>query len=147
MITELTNQLYRDEGRVKVAGKHVVYQDTKGFWTLGIGRLVDRRRGGGITDEEADYLLTNDIRTRVKDLTFRLPWFSKLDGARQGAMVNMSFQLGVDGLLGFNRTMAFMAAGAYDKAAVEMLDSQWAKIDSPNRAKRLSEQVRTGRWM
>lgn len=40
--TKLTAQLRRDEGE-----KLYAYQDTLGYWTIGIGRLIDRRRGGG----------------------------------------------------------------------------------------------------
>jgi lysozyme len=58
----------------------------------------------------------------------------------------MSFQLGVDGLLGFKQTLDAVKGGRYDEAAFDMLQSRWAQ-QTPARAKRLAEQMRTGLWM
>ena len=140
MKDKLTAQLRRDEGEVLHA-----YEDHLGYLTLGVGRLIDKRRGGGITEEESAYLLNNDINTRVTALEARLPWFNGLDDARKGALVNMSFQLGVDGLLGFKNTLAEISKGNYDKASELMLLSKWAS-QTPERAKRIAKQVRTGEW-
>lgn len=63
MRAELTKQLRRDEGEVLSA-----YQDHLGYWTIGVGRLIDKRKGGGLTSEESDYLLGNDIDKRDKEL-------------------------------------------------------------------------------
>lgn len=145
MIYQLTKQLHRDEGEVKDGGKHVVYEDHLGYATLGYGRLVDHRRGGGITDEEADYLLANDIQNRKEQLSYRLPWFGKLNEARQGALINMAFQLGVNGLLAFKQTLALLQAGKYQEAARECLRSNWAN-QTPQRAQRVAKQIETGKW-
>jgi lysozyme len=53
----LIAELRRDEGVDRSA-----YQDHLGFWTIGVGRLIDRRKGGGLSDEEIDYLLQNDVK-------------------------------------------------------------------------------------
>lgn len=140
MKAELTKQLRRDEGEVLTA-----YQDHLGYWTIGVGRLIDKRRGGGITAEESAYLLNNDIDKRLAALRSRLPWFDSLDEARQGVLLNMAFQMGVDGLLGFHTTIGMVKAGDYAGAADNMLNSLWAK-QTPDRAKRLSDQMRTGEW-
>ncbi|MFV0678197.1 hypothetical protein [Variovorax sp. tm] len=57
----------------------------------------------------------------------------------------MSFQLGVDGLLGFKHTLALIEEGNYTFAADNMLKSKWAD-QTPARAKRLANQMRTGVW-
>jgi lysozyme len=142
----IVDQLRRDEGEVKQNGRHVAYQDHLGFWTLGIGRLIDGRRGGGLTDQEADYLLMNDINTRIAELDRRLPYFNGLDEARKGVLINMSFQLGINGLLNFRNTLRHLELGNYDAASREMLNSNWAR-QTPNRANRLSRQMRTGEWV
>lgn len=139
--SSLTKQLRADEGEVLHA-----YSDSLGFLTIGVGRLVDKRKGGGITAEEAAYLLANDIDKRLNELERRLPWFSRLDEARRGVLLNMSFQLGVDGLLGFTNTLAMVERGDYQGAAAGMLNSLWSR-QTPARARRLSEQMRTGRWV
>lgn len=140
MKAELTKQLRRDEGEVLTA-----YQDHLGFWTLGVGRLIDKRKGGGITPEESAYLLSNDIDKREAELLRRAPWMANLDSVRFGALLNMAFQMGVDGLLGFKNTLAMVRAGDYDGAATGMLESTWAK-QTPERAKRISDQMKTGVW-
>ena len=141
MIKQLTEQLRRDEGT-----KATAYQDHLGFWTIGVGRLIDSRKpGAGLRPDEIDYLLKNDIADRVSALTKALPWFSALDDARRGVLVNMAFQLGTAGLLGFKSTLALVAAGKYAEAAEQMLKSKWA-TQTPARAKRLAEQMKTGEW-
>ncbi|MCR4300779.1 MAG: hypothetical protein NUV51_04140, partial [Sulfuricaulis sp.] len=82
---------------------------------------------------------------RVSELTKRIPWFADLDPVRQGVLLNMSFQLGVDGLLGFKNTLLCVKVGDYERAADGMLQSLWAS-QTPARAKRLSEQMRSGAW-
>jgi lysozyme len=137
-----THQLRDDEGE-----RDTVYKDSLGFWTIGVGRLVDDRKpGAGLRPHEIAYLLANDIDERVAELTRRLPWFASLDEARQGVLLNMSFQLGVDGLLGFKNTLAMVRAGDYTGAANGMLKSLWAK-QTPARAERLAQQMRTGAWV
>jgi lysozyme len=89
--------------------------------------------------------LNNDIDKRVAELRSRLPWTKKLDDVRFGASVNMSFQLGVDGLLGFKNTLALIEEGKYTFAADNMLKSKRDE-QTPARAKRLPVQMRTGRW-
>ena len=119
MIEKLTAQLRRDEG-VKAAA----YQDHLGYWTIGVGRLIDSRKpGAGLRPDEIDYLLRNDIADRVQALTKALPWFDRLDEARRGVLINMAFQLGTAGLLGFKSTLALVAAGKYTEAAEQMLKS------------------------
>lgn len=140
LIQNLTTQLRRDEGEVLHA-----YTDHLGFWTIGIGRLIDKRKGGGITKDEADYLLRNDIAKFTMALRSRLQWFDRLDEARQGVLANMAFQMGVEGLLGFKNTLALIERGEYEAAAGGMLQSKWAQ-QTPERAARLAKQMATGVW-
>lgn len=140
LIQNLTAQLRRDEGEVLHA-----YQDHLGFWTIGIGRLIDKRRGGGLTRDEAAYLLNNDIVKVTAAVRARLPWFDELTEARQGVLANMAFQMGVEGLLGFRNTLGMIERGEYAAAADAMLQSKWAQ-QTPQRAARLAEQMRTGVW-
>jgi len=140
MKTKLTAQLRRDEGEVLYA-----YQDSLSYLTIGVGRLIDKRKGGGITHEESDYLLSNDIDKREAELLRRAPWMANLDAARFGALVNIAFQMGVDGLLGFTNTLALLRAGDYPGAAAGMLKSKWAG-QTPERAQRIAQQIIKGEW-
>tara|TARA_R110000868_G_scaffold54575_1_gene170490 strand:+ start:6217 stop:6642 length:426 start_codon:yes stop_codon:yes gene_type:complete len=140
MIPDLVAQLNRDEGR-----KRSAYQDHLGYWTIGVGRMIDERKGGGLRDDEIEYLLRNDINDRINALHNTLPWFQNLDDARKGVLLNMAFQLGTNGLLGFKNTLAKIASGDYSEAAKMMLQSTWA-TQTPGRAQRLSKQMETGSW-
>lgn len=141
MKRELKAQLKVDEGT-----ETCVYQDHLGFWTIGVGRLVDKRKAGaGLRPIEIDFMLDNDIDDRIDQLTRRLPWFQNLDDARKGVLLNMAFQMGVEGLLGFKNTLALIEAGNYAKAAENMLLSKWAQ-QTPNRAKKMARQMETGKW-
>lgn len=139
-VKDIESQLRLDEGE-----KLHAYQDHLGYWTLGVGRLIDKRKGGGITLEESSYLLENDIRKRRAEVARRIPWFEGLDVVRQGVLLNMAFQMGVDGLMGFKNTLGMISRREYNDAARGMLQSLWAK-QTPERAYRLSEQMRTGEW-
>lgn len=137
-IGKLTADLRRDEGVVPHA-----YQDSLGFWTIGVGRLIDKRKGGKLAPDEIDYLLKNDIVSHARELEDRLPWLATLDEVRQRALVNMAFQLGVTGLLSFTNTLALIKDGKYAEAAANALKSQWAQ-QTPERARRVAKIIETG---
>lgn len=137
----ITEQLKRDEGIVLHA-----YDDHLGYVTLGVGRLIDKRKGGGISMEEAEYLLANDIARRKRDLMLTLPWFEELNEPRQGVLIGMAFQLGTGGLLKFKKALEFIRKAQYVAAANEMLNSTWAE-QTPGRAERLAKQMMTGQWV
>ena len=138
---DLKQQLLREEGSESCA-----YQDTRGFWTIGVGRLIDARKGDGLSQDEIEYLLDNDIKKITEQVHKFLPWVSKLNEPRRAVLIGMAFQMGLRGLLGFKRTLGSIEDGQYFEAAVEMLDSTWAK-QTPERAHRLATQMKTGEWI
>lgn len=111
-----------------------------GHPTIGTGRALDVN---GITQEEADYLLANDVAKVQAALDQRIPWWRGLTVNRQAVLASMAFQMGVAGLLGFTNTLSAVQAGAYGAAADRMLLSRWAR-QTPARAGRLSEMMREG---
>jgi lysozyme len=135
---ELIKELRRDEGVIDHA-----YQDSLGYWTIGVGRLIDKKKGGRLTDEEIDYLLLNDIKECTADLDKNLPWWRSLTDARRRVLVNMRFNLGMAGLLGFKNTLKFIETGDYAKAASNMLLSKWTK-QVGQRANRLAAMMEKG---
>lgn len=122
-----------------------VYNDHLGYATIGVGHLVDKRKGGGISKAASAFILNEDISEKSSELDRRLSWWRSLDDARQGVLLSMAFQMGVDGLLGFKNTLAMVKSGDYEGAAKGMLNSLWAK-QTPERAGRMAEQMRTGQW-
>ena len=139
--SNITRLLRGEEGEVLTE-----YKDHLGYSTIGVGRLIDARKGGGITAEESAYLLSNDIQKKLSELERKLPWVKELDEARRGVLLSMAFQMGTEGLLGFKNTLEMVRTGRYTDAAKGMLNSLWAK-QTPQRAKRHSEQMRTGKWV
>tara|TARA_E500000318_G_C3567192_1_gene216199 strand:+ start:2694 stop:3113 length:420 start_codon:yes stop_codon:yes gene_type:complete len=136
-LNRIISDLYNDEGFRSSA-----YQDTEGYWTIGIGTLIDERRGGGITQEEAEYLAKNRVMKVVFELDRRIPWYRDKPSQVQEALVNMAYQMGAEGLMMFRNMLACIKNDDFDGAYREALDSRWAR-QTPNRAKRVAEQIRT----
>ena len=137
LMNRIKAQLVRHEGlRLKP------YRCTAGKLTIGIGRNLDDR---GISQREAYVLLENDIQNCEKQLLDEIPEiYNGLDDVRKSVLLNMCFNLGIKGLLEFKNTLAFIAAGDWEKAANGMLASKWAK-QVGKRAIELSEMMRKGK--
>lgn len=132
------------------------YQDHLGYWTIGVGHLMDERKGGSLpdwakeelsslgklSDASINRLLTEDILRTVNALP---EWMKYLDPVRYGVMVDMAFQMGVGGLLGFKNTLAHVQAGRYRQAANNMKQSLWYR-QTPNRASRRIKEMETGEY-
>lgn len=131
-------QLRRDEGtRLKP------YTDTVGKLTIGIGRNLSDK---GITLEEAELLLANDVDEVILGLE-GAGYVAKDDNdARYYVLVNMAFNLGPAGLLAFRIMLKAYRDGDWETAAAEMLRSKWAQ-QVGDRAERLAKQMREGVWV
>lgn len=132
---DLKEQLIRHEGL-----RLTVYDCPAGYKTVGVGRNLE---GKGITEEEAMYLLDNDIKDFQESLSKELPWFDSLDECRKNILTNMAFNLGVSGLLKFKNTLAAVENKNWGEAASQMLESRWAD-QVGSRATELSELMKTG---
>lgn len=137
----LTADLIVDEGVVLYA-----YADSLGFITIGCGRMIDKRRGGGITHAEALHLLQNDVRRHWDDLVERMPWVELLDEVRQAALANLAFNLGVEGLSKFVNTLEALRRGDYEAAAQGLTNSLWYRQVQGSRSGRVIRMIRTGQW-
>lgn len=116
------------------------YRCTAGKLTIGVGRNLEDR---GITESEALLLLDNDIADFWGKLALAQPWTLAAPEHVQEALLNMAFNLGVGGLLGFKETLALLKTEQYAAAASAMLASKWAR-QVGKRAERLARQVREG---
>lgn len=143
----LLADLGRDEGRRlavydDATGKPIVAGSTVvGHPTIGYGRLLTADRG--ITLAEARLLLDADVSAVENELDVRLPWWRDLSPARQRALANMAFNMGLPRLLGFARMLAALRMGDYQGAAAEALDSRWA-TQVGARADRIADLFRKG---
>jgi len=107
-------------------------------WTIGYGRNVQDL---GITQLEADQLLENDILRVTLEAKENFMWFNFLTPKRQDAVLCMIFQLGIARFKQFKKTIGLLAAGDYEAAANEALNSAWAK-QTPERAREVSDMLR-----
>ena len=122
------------------------YECSEGKTTVGVGRNIDQRGGMGLSPDEVDYLLENDIERVIKELAGEYSWFNDLDDVRKDAMIDIAFNLGATRLRGFRRALAAMEAGNYKEAATEFLDSRWAK-QVGGRAIELTDMIASGEYV
>jgi lysozyme len=137
MIIEM---LRKHEGVEKYA-----YKCTADKVTIGVGRNIDKSGGIGLSDDEIDYLLSNDIKRVSAELIRAFPWYSELDEVRKDAMIDMCFNMGLPRLSKFKNSLAAMKNGDYDIAAIEFLDSNWAK-QVGSRSITITDMIRSGEY-
>ena len=145
--TNLRDQLLRDEAKRcwlydDATGERLPPLASGGHRSVGIGRNVD---AVPFRDSEIVLMLDNDIADRCAALS-AFYWYNGLDGIRQATIVNMSFNLGLHGLLNFPRMIAALIAKDWATAAKECDDPHW-HADVGDRATRCAQQVLTGVWV
>lgn len=140
MTEKLLEMLKRHEG----VRSHV-YLCSAGYETIGVGRNISKS-GMGLSEDEVDYLLENDILRVLKELSSEYPWFNDLDDVRKDAMIDISFNLGATRLRGFKKALAAMEVADHTLAAKEFLDSKWSR-DVKGRAHELASMIETGEYL
>lgn len=160
---KLIQQLKQCEGE-----KFTAYLCTEGYWTIGIGRnletngltdaechmifgeilpkdeAIERLKKQKITPHQSETLFMNDL-AKVEEACYRNIKMTGND-ARRAVIINMAFQLGIAGLLKFKKTIAFYESENFADAAEELIDSKYAREDTPERAQLMREQMLTGVW-
>lgn len=134
----LAVELEQEEGFSKT-----VYKDSTGKWTIGIGICVDPSvPGAGLTLQEARWLIVQRINSCSSDLARALSWYDRVPEPVQRALCDMTFQLGLRGVLAFEKMITLIRQGQYGQAADEGLNSEWAR-QTPARAKRVTDLLRS----
>jgi lysozyme len=137
---KLISMLKRHEGVETHA-----YKCSENKTTIGVGRNVDKGGGLGLSDDEVDYLLQNDIDRVVSELDSEYDWFAGLDSVRQDALIDISFNLGQTRLRAFKNALAAMAEGDWGEAADQFMDSRWSG-QVGKRSNNLTDMIRTGAY-
>jgi len=119
----LVQQLTEDEGNIPHA-----YQDSLGYWTIGVGRLIDKRKGGGLSPDEIQYLLANDIKNKTADCRKLFPDFDTYSQSRRDALVNLMFNLGYENLSSYKVFVGQVTRGEWE--AVQDNLRGWARWHS-----------------
>ena len=118
----LQEQIINHEGVVLHA-----YKDSEGYLTIGVGRMIDERLSGGITYDEAMYLLDNDIKKHTAELEKIFDDFYDLPEDIQHVLVDMHFNLGDNRFRTFKKMIAAVKDRDWHSMKTEMLDSLWAR--------------------
>jgi len=147
LITDMEIKGMRPESRQKLKSlltlhesyRQFPYTDTTGHLTIGIGRNLSDR---GISAQEAYYLLDEDIQYFTDKLNHFLPFFHGLSENRQIALIDMCFNVGIQGFLNFRKAIVALEAWDYERAAKEILDSRWAD-QVGERARKIADIVKT----
>jgi lysozyme len=121
------------------------YKCSENKITIGVGRNVDKGGGLGLSVDEVNYLLQNDIDRVISELNSEYDWFADLDEVRQDAMIDISFNLGQTRLRAFKKALSAMSEGDWDEAADQFMDSRWSE-QVGIRAKNLTEMIRIGTY-
>ena len=116
------------------------YEDSLGILTIGVGRNLEER---GISEDEAFYLLGNDIEIIWDELIKQHPIVEDLDDQRQMILLDMAFNMGVPRLGKFKKMWAAIEDGDMIEASKQALDSRWAD-QVGRRAERLAERLTSG---
>ncbi|QQG34104.1 lysozyme [Aeromonas phage ZPAH1] len=159
----LEKMLKFDEG-----SKLVVYWDTEGYPTIGIGHLILKLKtkdmglinkelsshvgrsisNGKITEDEQSMLFSKDlevVRSSMKKYENLWSTYVGLDDVRKTALENMVFQMGAKGVNGFPSMLRAMRSKSWSEAKKHALDSVWSR-QTPNRAKRVTDVIETGTY-
>ncbi len=139
-MSKLVEMIKRHEGV-----KSKVYLCSAGYETIGVGRNISES-GLGLSDDEIEYLLANDIARVKSELADTYFWFNGINEARQDAMIDMCFNLGLTRLRGFVKALEAMSREQFDIAADEFMDSRWAS-QVGTRAIRVTEMIRSGEYI
>ena len=139
----LAKLLISDEG-----WKPYAYEDTAGWLTIGVGHLIDKRKGGRISDRAILGLLEEDIAEKSLDLDRAFPWWRALSPARQAVLLSMAFNMGLGSLKRFTKMLAATEAGNFHDASAALLASPlWISQVGIGRVSRLARMLEVGEWL
>ena len=142
-IRQLRKELEVDEGV-----KYEIYKDHLGYPTFGIGHLVidsdpehGQEVGTPVSEDRVIEAFDNDVQVVLADCEQLYNDFNVLPEEVQLIIANMMFNMGRPRLSKFKGMKAGVDAQDWNKAADEMIDSNWYK-QVPNRAGRLVKRMR-----
>ena len=116
----------------------VPYRCTADKLTIGYGKRIKYLQ---VTEEQATEWLEEDLENLKYTLSGKYDWFLPAPQEVRDIVMNMNYQLGVSAFSKFKKTIKYIADKDYKMAAIEMLDSKWARDDTPRRAKELSDRM------
>ena len=132
--------------------RELVYRCSEGYPSIGIGWKIGRKEDSlesykfmSVSERIAEMKCSERISEIRAELGAKLPFFFLQTIPRQTMLISMAYQMGVDGLMGFKNMLKAIEDRDYSEAAMEGLDSRWAK-QTPERAERHMLTMKHGDW-
>ena len=133
----VTDQLKQHEGY-----RQLPYRCTAGKLTIGYGFNIE---DVGLARDECDAVLEIRIKHIAKTLSGMLHFYNELSETRRAVLINMVYNLGLDGFMQFKKMLSSLSDHDYKRASYEMLNSKWAS-QVGKRAQQLAKQMEIGDW-
>ncbi len=115
------------------------YKCSAGYLTIGVGRNIEER---GLSEDEIDFLLDNDIEIVMKEVLVKFDWFKNLSEVRKRVVADMIFNLGLPRFSQFKNMIKAIEDEDWTEASEQMMDSKWAD-QVGSRAQRLRVMMET----
>jgi lysozyme len=137
------------------------YPDSKKLWTVGRGTCLETNPITGpqwkylldnalidvtLSEDGMDYLVSAKVQEVIAALEAGLRGWDGINDVRQNCLIEFGYQVSRYGVLGFPKMKAAVERGDWKTAAKEGLDSKWARVDSPNRAREMMRVLESGEW-
>ncbi len=128
--------------------EYVPYKDTLGNWTVGYGHLLGGPDWGGdknkvYTQAEIDKFFDEDFGSHA-EAARNIPGFEDLDPVQQGALEELSFNMGPAWYKKFPKMMAALERGDTATATEELLESRWKGQVGENRSSNIANRLQFG---
>ena len=134
----LKGQVLANEGlRLKM------YRCPAGHNTIGVGHNLDAKP---ISRRAAMVIFEDDLNDAIEDVARALPWTDRLAGPRWAVFVDMAMNMGLGELMRFKKMLAAAMRGDWPVAARELIDSDYGRGVTRERAERNAQQLLTGEW-
>ena len=115
------------------------YKDKLGKYTVGYGHLIRRKEISlfkkKLTTSFFENLFENDFKTALEDYKKYFNKFSFSQNIKE-LIIEMIFQMGIQNVLTFKKTLRYIKKNNKFLASLEMIDSAWYK-QTPLRAESL----------
>ena len=146
-LEELKEHIKFEEGvKLNDNGEHILYNDSLGYKTLGIGHLVkatdpenEMEVGTVVSQERVDECFEADLYVAINDME-KFTEDMNVDDNIKECVTHMVFQLGLPRLNKFKNFKQALLDGDIKTAQAEMKDSLWYR-QTTNRADRLIEKL------
>lgn len=133
-MSNLKKTIIRHEGK-----KKKLYKCTADKWTIGVGHNIE---DNGLSEAAIQFIFEEDLSTSIAECQRNIIGWDEMPSPVQEALVNLVFNMGINRLMQFKKTLGYLRNGEFGEAAEELLDSRYAR-QVPTRAQEVSDMIRS----